>query len=75
MSYFFEDDMGKIFLLLTAVAIAVFVAAVHGDNLDEARFMRECQAYRKHYECEAMWRAGENHTQVMPVFIPMGSGR
>lgn len=41
----------------------------------EARFMAECQQERKHYECEALWRQGEEHDHYVPVVIPMAVGR
>ena len=41
----------------------------------EKRFMAECQQDKKRYECEAMWRAGEDHEHLIPVVIPMPSGR
>ena len=64
-------------LLLGAAMLAVpvlFVLSLRGKVDKEKAFMAECVADgRKNYECVAMWRAGENHSQVMPVFIPMGS--
>lgn len=56
-------------VLLWAEAIAT------RENAQKAAWMAECVKDRKHYECVAMWRAGEQHDQVVPVFIPISTGR
>lgn len=60
-----------------AMALMVFStdAEQKAKKAHEASFMSECQQDRKHYECEAMWRAGEDHEHMIPVVIPMPSGR
>lgn len=60
------------FLSTVAILVlwGVLVICDHQVKEQEA-WMAECQQERKHYECVALWRQGENHSQVIPVFIPV----
>jgi hypothetical protein len=54
------------------VAISVLIALVAISNKrDRDAFMVACQKDRKEYECVAMWRAGDSHTTVMPIVMPV----
>lgn len=70
---FVQDCWGLILfvVLITAATIAVLVVAISGDAEQRAEFMAACQEDHKAYECVAMWRAGESHTAVVPVIIPV----
>lgn len=57
-------------LIVAAIALSL-VAAVRADNAALEEFMRQCQQDHKEYECIAMWRAGDSHTQVVPVVVPI----
>lgn len=59
-------------LVLLFVGI-VIVADRQGDKEYQA-FMTECMNDgKKHYECKALWRAGE--PDYVPVYIPVPTGR
>jgi len=70
VSYDREEKLfiGGVFVAILGVVVAA-IFLISSDNETESRFMSECQADHKRYECLAMWRAGQNHTTVTPVPI------
>lgn len=78
--YWWRDN-GPLALLILAMIVFVPVMLIAFDReakekaAHEARFMAECQQDKKHYECEALWRQGEDHEHMIPVVIPMATGR
>ena len=46
-------------LLLIVIPGSFIAWAVISSNRAEDRFMAECEQDHKHYECMAMWRAGD----------------
>lgn len=65
-----------ILFLLFAMCVCLVIAiplAINEENANRDAFMAECEKDRKHYECEAMWRAGNSHSAVvpMPMIIPV----
>jgi hypothetical protein len=65
-----SDNFGWV-ILGACVLVAFFTLwAVQDDQQKERAFMAECQQHRAHYECVAMWRAGDTQTQIVPVFVP-----
>jgi len=61
--------------LLVLFAFTLWAVSVGAEAEKKKRddWMAECRADgKKNYECVAMWRAGEKHTEVVPVFIPSG---
>lgn len=49
------------------------VAAVKHDARIEQAFMTECMVDHKWYECQAIWRAGEDRSNT--VVVPVYTGR
>lgn len=58
------------------ISLIIFCGwAVVSDESDkQAAFIAECRHDHKAYECEALWRQGENHTSVVPLPIFINSG-
>lgn len=70
MSNFIFNHFGWV---ITALVVAILTGILHLGKIDAAkreRFIAQCTQDHKEYECVAMWRAGESHTQVVPVVIP-----
>lgn len=70
---FISYDGGALFFsglsCLVAAGVFLMVGAVQSDSRAQAAFMAQCLQDHKEYECVAMWRAGESHTQVVPMPI------
>lgn len=68
-------ESGAFILLICAGFVVGLVYAAHIQSERERQerddFMAECMRERKHYECQAMWRAGEKHTELVPVVMPV----
>lgn len=78
ITYTFDVPLCIVMALMLLAGWAFLAAYIRDDKAKkdhEAAFMAECQQDKKHYECEAMWRAGEDHEHMIPVVIPMPSGR
>lgn len=62
-------------LLFAIVGIVLAVWTIHEGSKEEEKkrqeFMVDCLKERKQYECTSMWRSGEKHEEVVPIFIPM----
>lgn len=58
---------------LAMVALLCFLIYSVVTDTSKEDFMKECMQDKKKYECTAMWRAGKS--SVVPVFIPMSTGR
>ena len=64
----------EILILLTIAAIIVGnIVSTKWREEERHAFMVACLKDRKEYECTAMWRAGESHEQIIPIFIPTGA--
>lgn len=64
-------------LIVVCIAVVLLAAGAWGtmvivnqDSEARASFMRQCLEDRKEYECVAMWRAGQSHTTVVPIYTP-----
>lgn len=71
MGDFIYENIGWASLFLFMVLLGAIAICVKNDNDANNKFMQECGQDHKRYECEAMWRSGESHEQMVPVFIPM----
>lgn len=61
-----------LFVLLVVVGIFALVYVIaDADIKAKNEFIAECMQHQEHYQCVALWRAGESHDQVVPVFIPV----
>lgn len=59
-----------IFIIIVVGVLGLGIYATRQDNIARTdAFMSECQKDRKHYECVAMWRAGESRTTAVPVIV------
>lgn len=68
----YNDDhmlwgIGSIFV----AGVFFLIGAAQSDSRARTAFMTQCLQDRKEYECVAMWRAGDSHTQVVPVVMPV----
>jgi hypothetical protein len=61
-----DSDLLWIFGIVI-VLVALNAVGIAGDIAEREKFMRECSADHKEYECVSMWRAGASHMTVMPV--------
>lgn len=68
----FYDGETWVFGIILAVLIGGVVVACNADEEHRKKFMADCMQDHKQYECDALWRAGEDHTTVMPVPIYVG---
>ena len=59
------------FVLL--IGAAIVFAGLHL-RAERARFMRQCMADHKEYECTLMWRASDRNADLPPqiIFVPTG---
>jgi hypothetical protein len=64
-----NDNFGSILVGILIIFIAICVVAVTAESKHLDNFMAQCMQDHKQYECDAMWRAGEDHTTVMPMPI------
>lgn len=69
LGHILEDILGWITLGLIVMVFALFFVWSWATIEAQRRFMTECKQYRKHYECVAMWRAGNADGNV--VVVPM----
>jgi len=67
----FFDGGGGAMMFGTVLVIFGMVLLLIGGAMADAKtqgaFMAQCLKDHKEYECTAMWRAGEDHTTVVPV--------
>lgn len=77
----FGDDLKYLMAMVSIVVVATTAALaplallfwLFDDTAErQAAFMDDCLQHRPQYECTAMWRAGENHTSVVPVPVVVG---
>jgi len=69
----FDQDIFPIFLIIIVCALlALGAMAVVENGKHQEVFMKQCMEDHKQYECDALWRAGEDHTTVMPMPIYIG---
>lgn len=62
------------FIILGVAGVVIAVVTTFAILADEARadrFMQNCLQDRKAYECEAMWRAGNSNTVIVPLVMPV----
>lgn len=60
-------------LVLTSLLVRLCMSAADDAERARAAFMSDCQAHgRAEYECTALWRAGEKHTEVVSVPVVVG---
>lgn len=57
-------------IIIFLICLCFFAVFAMGAN--QKQFMKECQQDHKHYECEALYRAGDSNTVYMPIIIPSG---
>ena len=67
-----DDGFGVFVFVLLAAFIGLLVFAVSEDSKHNETFMKQCMEDHKQYECDALWRAGEDHTTVMPMPVYIG---
>lgn len=68
----FDDFFGVFVFGICVVFIALVVVAVSEESKHQDAFMKQCMEDHKQYECDALWRAGEDHTQVVPMPVIIG---
>ena len=65
------DDFVDVFMWgLIGFLVLCLIAALVANDQNYKEFMGACKQDHKEYECNAMWRAGEDHTTIMPIVIP-----
>ena len=68
-----DQDMAGIFMVAVIVGVIVLaIVAIVDDGKHHDKFMAQCMQDHKQYECDALWRAGEDHTTVMPMPVIIG---
>lgn len=75
IGYAFRSDRGwamfaGVLCILVAIGL-VLAEAAERETKEHSDFMEQCTHDHKAYECAAMWRAGEDHTTVVPVVVPV----
>ncbi len=60
-----DNSVYTVLAVLTLLVLVLVFIGASGSLKEEAQFMSECQRDHKHYECVAMWRAGEKKTEII----------
>lgn len=68
---FYNEELWIIGIIF-AVIVGIGIAIAQSDSKHQKDFMDQCVQDHKQYECDAMWRAGEDHTTVMPIPVFIG---
>ena len=71
--YWLENNW-PILAIVALVGFSIWGTVIVAEAETERKnvFMTECKLDHKEYECTAMWRAGENHTTVVPMPVYVG---
>lgn len=62
------DWLGLLIIGIIVLMVVALGIAGYAETQQNKTFMEECMKDRKEYECVAMWRAGNTHTVVVPIY-------